>query len=84
MLSYFWANAGRELGLNVSDWNINTVSPAQVAHLAASHANAELRKRWEARTRALGQVNSDVLYRVIDQIRHNYGDQPIIWPWPTV
>jgi len=76
MLSYFWANAGRELGLNVSDWNINTVSPAQVAHLAASHANAELRKRWEARTRALGQVNSDVLYRVIDQIRHNYGDQP--------
>jgi len=76
MLSYFWANAGRELGLNVSDWNINAISPAQVAHLAANHANPELRKRWETRTRALGQVNSDVLYRVIDQIRHNYGDQP--------
>ncbi|MCO6453180.1 MAG: NYN domain-containing protein [Caldilineales bacterium] len=76
MLSYYWANAGRELGINVSDWNLSSTTPAQVAVLAATHESQELRERWEEHTRALAEVNSDVLYRVADQIRHNQVDQP--------
>ena len=76
MLAYYWANAGRELGINVSDWNLSTATPAQVALLAAQHEDPELQARWEAHTRDLAKVNSDVLYRVVDQIRHNYAEQP--------
>ncbi|RME83984.1 MAG: NYN domain-containing protein [Caldilineae bacterium] len=76
MLAYYWANAARELGINVSSWNLSTASPAQVAVLAANHENAELRHRWQERTRALAEVNEGVLLRVIEQIRHNYADQP--------
>lgn len=76
MLCYFWANAGRELSINVSDWNLNSATPTQVAVLAANHGSTELRQRWESRTRDLADVNSGVLYRVVDQIRHNYAEQP--------
>jgi len=77
MLSYYWANAGRELGINMSDWNLSAASPAQIAVLAATHENPELRSRWEDRTQALATVNADVLRRVIEQIRHNNADQPV-------
>ena len=76
MLSYYWANAGRELGINVSSWNLSTASPAQIAVLAVNSENPELRRRWAERTKALAEVNEEVLRRVVDQIRHNYGDQP--------
>ncbi len=77
MLSYYWANAGRELGINMSEWNLSTASPAQIAVLAATHENPELRTRWEERTQALATVNADVLRRVVEQIRHNNADQPV-------
>ena len=76
MLAYYWANAGRELGINVSSWNLSTATPAQIAVLAANHENIQLQRRWRERTRALAEVNEGVLRRVVEQIRHNYGDQP--------
>lgn len=76
MLSYYWANAGRELGINMAEWNLSSASPAQIAVLTATHETPELRARWEERTRALGRVNADVLRRVVEQIRHNNADQP--------
>lgn len=76
MLTYYWANAGREVGINMADWHLSSASPAQVAVLAATHDHPELRARWEERTRALAEVNPEVLHRVVEQIRHNYGDQP--------
>ncbi len=76
MLAYYWANAGRELGINVSDWNLSTATPAQIAVLAANHENPQLRRRWQERTRALAEVNESVLRRLVEQIRHNYADQP--------
>ena len=76
MLVYYWANAGRELGVDVSSWNLSAALPAQVAMHAVTHENPELVKRWRERTRALAQVNPGVLQRVVEQIRHNYPDQP--------
>ncbi len=76
MLVYYWANAARELGMNVSSWNLGAALPAQIAVLVANHENEQLRKRWLARTRALAEVNEGVLRRVVAQIEHNYADQP--------
>jgi len=76
MLVYYWANAARELGMNVSSWNLGSALPAQIAVLVANHENEQLRKRWLARTRALAEVNEGVLRRVVAQIQHNYADQP--------
>lgn len=76
MLAYYWANAGRELGINVSDWNLSTATPAQIAVMAVNHENPKLLRRWQERTRALAEVNEGVLRRLVEQIRHNYADQP--------
>ncbi|NOZ49341.1 MAG: NYN domain-containing protein [Chloroflexi bacterium] len=76
MLVYYWANAARELGMNVSSWNLGAALPAQIAVVAANHENEQLRKRWLERTRALADVNEGVLRRVVAQIHHNYADQP--------
>ncbi len=76
MLAYYWANAGRELGVDVSSWNLSSVLPAQVAMNAVNHPNPELVAGWRQRTRDLAEVNPRVLYRVVEQIRHNYPDQP--------
>lgn len=76
MLVYYWANAARELGMNVSSWNLGAALPAQIAVVAANHENEQLRKRWLERTRALADVNEGVLRRVVTQIHHNYADQP--------
>jgi len=76
MLAYYWANAGRELGVDVSSWNLSAALPAQVAMHALSHENPELVAGWHQRTRDLAEVNPNVLQRVVEQIRHNYGDQP--------
>ncbi|HEY79726.1 MAG TPA: NYN domain-containing protein [Caldilineae bacterium] len=76
MLVYYWANAGRELGVDVSSWNLSAALPAQVAMHAVTHKHAELVEGWRKRTRELAEVNPGVLKRVVEQIRHNYPDQP--------
>jgi len=76
MLTYYWANTGRELGVDVSSWNLSSALPAQVAMYAANHEAPELVMRWQQRNRDLAEVNPVVLSRVAEQIRHNYPDQP--------
>ena len=76
MLSYFWANAGRELELNTSSWNLNMSSPAQIAVYAASHSNQELRDLWLSITEELARVNPNLLRRVANQIMLNTAEAP--------
>ncbi len=76
MLVYYWANAARSLGIDVSSWNLSSALPAQVAMHAVTHENQELVDRWRQRTRELAEVNPGVLKRVVEQIRHNYPDHP--------
>jgi uncharacterized LabA/DUF88 family protein len=76
MLSYFWANAGRELELNTSAWNLSMSSPAQIAVYAATHPNSDLRKLWYSITEELAQVNPGILERIGNQITLSSSDQP--------
>jgi uncharacterized LabA/DUF88 family protein len=76
MLSYFWANAGRELELNISAWNLSMSSPAQIAIYAANHPNSDLRRLWTHITEELAQVNPSLLRRISNQIMLNRGDEP--------
>jgi len=76
MLSYYWANAARELDLNTSSWSIGVASPAQIAAAIINHPNAELRKQWQLITSDLGKVNGGLLARVAEQILHDRGDTP--------
>ncbi len=76
MLCYYWANAGRELGANVTNWKPSTTSPAQVATLAATHPDPELRQLWQSITEALAAVNPSLLRRVINQLRLNQNETP--------
>jgi hypothetical protein len=74
MLSYYWANAGRELGANIVVTGSTATTPVQVAVLAATHPNAELRSLWETVTRALAAVNPTILRRVVNQLRMNQNE----------
>jgi hypothetical protein len=74
MLSYYWANAGRELGENIVVNGSNATSPAQIAVIAATHPNADLRAIWEGATRALAGVNPSILRRVVNQLRLNQSE----------
>lgn len=76
MLTYYWANAGRELDLNLSSWNLSGSSPAQVAVNAANHSNPELRRLWERITIELAKVNPGLLRRIANQIALNRTDWP--------
>lgn len=76
MLSYFWANAARELDLNTSAWNIGVASPAQIAAAIVHHPNAELRKQWFMITSELARVNPGLLRRIAEQITHDRGETP--------
>jgi len=76
MLSYYWANAGRELNINTSAWNMGAASPAEIAVAVATYPNAELHERWETLTRDLAQVNPDLLRRIVDQIALERGESP--------
>ncbi len=76
MLSYYWANAGRELDLNVSSWNISMSSPAQIAIFAANHPNPDLRKLWLNITVELAEVNPGLLRRIGHQIMMNRSEDP--------
>jgi uncharacterized LabA/DUF88 family protein len=74
MLSYYWANAGRELELNTSAWNLNMSSPAQIAVLAATHANPDLRRLWQKITEELAGANPGLLHRIANQLSLNRED----------
>lgn len=76
MLSYYWANAGRELDLNISAWNLSMSSPAQIAVYAANHPNTDLRRLWQSITEELAQVNPGLLRRIANQIMLNRSDWP--------
>jgi hypothetical protein len=76
MLSYYWANAGRELDLNVSAWNMNMSSPAHIAVLAANHPNSDLRRLWVKITEELAQVNPSLLRRIASQITLHRSESP--------
>ena len=76
MLSYYWANSGREIGLNVSSWNVSGSSPAQVAVYAATHANPDLRRLWYRITEQLAEVNPSLLRRIGNQIALTRSEGP--------
>lgn len=76
MLSYYWANSGREMGLNVSSWNVSGSSPAQVAVYAATHSNPDLRRLWYRITEQLAEVNPGLLRRIGSQIALSRSEGP--------
>ncbi|HUN22627.1 MAG TPA: NYN domain-containing protein [Anaerolineales bacterium] len=70
MLAYYWANAGRELGITVAAKSL----PAQSAVFAATHSNPDLQALWRQITRDLVEVNPTLVRRVAKQIRLNRGE----------
>ena len=76
MLSYYWINAWRELGLNMGHTGGGAASPAEIAVRAVTSDNQELCALWFDMTRQLAEVNPGLLRRVINQIRLNRTDSP--------
>ncbi len=76
MLSYYWVNAWRELGLTAANPNLSTTTPAEIAVSAAMHENQNLCKLWFTMTQKLADVNPGLLRRVANQIRLNRGESP--------
>lgn len=76
MLSYYWANAARELEINVSSWNQYLSSPAQIAISAATHPDPSLRRLWYKITEQLAKVNPALLHRIANQINLTRSDDP--------
>ena len=76
MLSYYWANMGRELEINTNPWNIGVATPAQIAVSVAAYPNENLHQQWYEQTKALARVNPGLLQRIIDQIQLNSSDSP--------
>ncbi len=76
MLAYYWSNAGRELDINVSTWNLSMSTPAQIAVYAATHGNPDLRKMWQHITAELAAINPGVLQRIVNQLSLNRGEYP--------
>jgi hypothetical protein len=76
MLSYYWINAWRELGLNMGHTGGGAASPAEIAVRAVTSDNQELCALWFDMTRQLAEVNPSLLRRVINQIRLNRNDSP--------
>ena len=77
MLSYYWVNAWRELGLNAGNPSLSATTPAEIAVRAATHETQELCSLWYAMSNALAEVNPGLLRRVASQIRLNRGESPI-------
>jgi len=77
MLSYYWVNAWRELGLTAANPSLNSTSPAEIAVGAATHANQELQKLWFAMTQSLAEANPGLVRRVANQIRLSRTDSPV-------
>ena len=76
MLSYYWANAARELEINVSSWNQSMATPSQIAIFAATHPNPDLRRLWQSITEELAEVNPGLLRRIANQIQFNRTEEP--------
>jgi uncharacterized protein (TIGR00288 family) len=76
MLSYYWINAWRELGLSMGNPSGGTSTPAEIAVHAATHDNQELCGLFYEMTNNLAQVNPGLLRRVIGQIKLNRADNP--------
>ncbi len=77
MLSYYWVNAWRELGLNAGNPSLNATTPAEIAVRAATHENQDLCSLWFAMTNGLAEVNPGLLRRVANQIRLNRSESPV-------
>jgi uncharacterized LabA/DUF88 family protein len=77
MLSYYWVNAWRELGLTAANPSLSTTSPAEIAVSAATHQNQELQRLWFSMTQGLAEANPGLLRRVANQIRLTRSDSPI-------
>jgi uncharacterized LabA/DUF88 family protein len=65
LLHFYWRNLAREMGLELA----YTTSPARLAVQMATHANLELREKWQEATEKLAEINPNVLRRVANQIR---------------
>lgn len=76
MLSYYWVNAWREMGLTAANPSLSTTTPAEIAVSAATHPNPELQRLWFTMTQNLAEVNPGILRRVANQIRLNRGETP--------
>jgi uncharacterized protein (TIGR00288 family) len=76
MLSYYWVNAWRELGLSAGNPSLNTTTPAEIAVRAATHENQELCSLWYNMTNGLAEANPGLVRRVANQIRLNRGESP--------
>ena len=77
MLSYFWVNAWRELGLSMGNPGSGAASPAEIAIMAATNENPDLNELWFDMTSRLAELNPGLLRRVINQIRLNRSESPI-------
>jgi uncharacterized LabA/DUF88 family protein len=77
MLSYYWVNAWRELGLNAGNPSLNATTPAEIAVRAATHENQDLCALWFTMTNSLAEVNPGLLRRVANQIRLNRSESPV-------
>ncbi len=77
MLSYYWVNAWRELGLSAGNPSLNATTPAEIAVRAATHENQDLCALWFQMTNGLAEVNPGLLRRVSNQIRLKSSESPI-------
>jgi hypothetical protein len=77
MLSYYWVNAWRELGLTAANPSLNSTSPAEIAVSAATHQNQELCRLWFAMTQNLAEANTGLLRRIANQIRLSRTESPV-------
>ncbi|HWQ11671.1 MAG TPA: NYN domain-containing protein [Roseiflexaceae bacterium] len=75
MLSYYWANAGRDLGMNVVA-SPREYKPHEIAAKAALHQDPDLVERWRVLTQDLAEVNPHLLRRVVEQLRRGQADAP--------
>ena len=57
MLSYYWVNAWRELGMTAGNPSLNGTTPAEIAVRAATHEEQELTRLWFSMTTGLAEVN---------------------------
>jgi hypothetical protein len=76
MLSYYWVNAWRELGLSAGNPSLSATTPAEIAVRAATHENQDLCALWFQMTNSLAEVNPGLLRRVSNQIRLNRTESP--------
>jgi uncharacterized LabA/DUF88 family protein len=76
MLSYYWVNAWRELGMTAGNPSLNGTTPAEIAVRAATHDDQDLTKLWFAMTTNLAEVNPGLVRRVANQIRLNRTEGP--------